>query len=182
MLYLILCVQDIVAAARACWSIIPTAIFGLLQTFLLTTYVRQWYLLNTWLPLFYLPSSCCTWYYVSGTLLLRTEHAEALFPWLYLDSCRPFCSQHMSSNDSCLIHDYHCFTCPAHVVLGTMCPGHCCHGQSMLEHYSHSHIWTPVDLSSQNRCPATIHIFIIHQCHGTPMICILCWSCSAAVL
>jgi len=39
MLYLVLCVRDIVAAAGACQSIIPMAIFGLLQTFLLTTYV-----------------------------------------------------------------------------------------------------------------------------------------------
>jgi len=156
MLYLVLCVRDIVTAAGACWRIIPVAIFRLLQTFLLTTYVWQWYLLNTWLPLFYLPSSCCTWYYVSGTLLLHPEHAEELFLQPYLDSCRPFCSQHMSGNDICLIHDYHCFTCLAHVVLGTMCPGHCCHSQSMLEHYSRGHIWTPVDLSSQNICSATI--------------------------
>jgi len=156
MLYMVLCVGDIVAMAEACWDIIPVAIFGLLQTFLLTTYVQQWYLCNTWLSLFYLPNSCCIWYYVSGTLLLRPEHAEALFLQPYLDSCRPFCSQHMSGNDSCLIHDYHCFTCPAHVVLGTMCPGHCCRSQSMPEHYSHGHIWTPVDLSSQNICPATI--------------------------
>ena len=41
MLYMVLCVWDIVAMARACQSVIPAAIFGLLQTFLLTTYVRQ---------------------------------------------------------------------------------------------------------------------------------------------
>ena len=47
MWHMVLCVQDIVAEAGACWNIIPTAIFGLLQTFLLTTYVWQQYLLNT---------------------------------------------------------------------------------------------------------------------------------------
>jgi len=47
MWHMVLCDQDIVAEARACWKIIPTAIFGLLQTFLLTTYVQQQYLLNT---------------------------------------------------------------------------------------------------------------------------------------
>jgi len=41
MLYLVLCVRDIVTAAGACQRIIPTAIFGLLRTFLLTTYVQQ---------------------------------------------------------------------------------------------------------------------------------------------
>jgi len=41
MLYLALCVWDIVAAAGECQSIIPMAIFGLLRTFLLTTYVQQ---------------------------------------------------------------------------------------------------------------------------------------------
>ena len=41
MLYMVLCVGDIVAMAEACWDIIPAAIFGLLQTFLLTTYVQQ---------------------------------------------------------------------------------------------------------------------------------------------
>ena len=156
MLYLVLCVRDIVSAAGACRSIIPMAIFGLLRTFLLTTSVRQWYLLNTWLPLFYLPSSCCTWYYVSGTLFLRQEHAEELFPQPHLDSCGPFCSQHMSGNDIGLIHDYHCFTCPAHVVLGTMCPEHCCCSRSMLKNYSCGHIWTPMELSAHNICLAMI--------------------------
>ena len=41
MLYLVLCVRDIVAMAGACQRIIPAAIFGLLWTFLLTTYVWQ---------------------------------------------------------------------------------------------------------------------------------------------
>jgi len=41
MLYIILCVQNIVAVAEACWRIIPMAIFALLRTFLLTTYVWQ---------------------------------------------------------------------------------------------------------------------------------------------
>ena len=116
MLYLVLCVWDIVAEAGACQSIIPAAIFGLLRTFLLTTYVWQWYLCNTWLSLFYLPNSCCIWYYVSGTLLLRLEHARALFLWPYLDSCGPFCSQHIFGNDICLIHDY----CQDHVQLRTL--------------------------------------------------------------
>jgi len=40
-LYMILCVRDIVAVAKACQSIIPMAIFALLWTFLLTTYVQQ---------------------------------------------------------------------------------------------------------------------------------------------
>ena len=128
-------------------SIIPVAIFGLLWTFLLIAYVQQQDLHNTWLPLFYLPSSHCTWYYVLGTLLPWLKHAGTLFLWPYLDSCKPFCSQHMFSNDICVIHDYHYFTCPAHVVYDTMCLGHCCSGQSMLKHYSCSHIWTPADLS-----------------------------------
>jgi len=41
MLYMVLCVGDIGAMGEACWDIIPVAIFGLLQTFLLTTYVWQ---------------------------------------------------------------------------------------------------------------------------------------------
>ena len=50
----------------------------------------------------------------------------------------------------CLIHDYHCFTCPGHVGLGTMCPGHCWHGWSMVEHYSCSYIWTPAVMTMSN--------------------------------
>ena len=50
MLYLVLCVWDIVAAARACRSIIPVAIFGLLWTFLLKTYVQQPYFHNPSVP------------------------------------------------------------------------------------------------------------------------------------
>jgi len=46
MLYLVLCVRDIVAAARACRSIIPMAIFGLLWTFLLKTDVQQPYIFS----------------------------------------------------------------------------------------------------------------------------------------
>ena len=40
MLYMILCVWDIVAVARACRSIIPAAIFGLLWTFLLKSHMH----------------------------------------------------------------------------------------------------------------------------------------------
>jgi len=76
----------------------------------------------------------------------------------HLESCGPFCSQHMFGNDICLIHDYHCFTCPAHVVLGTMCPGHCCCGRSMPKHYSCGHIWNPADLSAHNICSAMIFV------------------------
>ena len=63
MLYMVLCVGDIVAIADACQNIIPVAIFGLLQT---------------------------------------------------------ICSQCIFSNNICLIHDCHCFTCPGHVAHGTM--------------------------------------------------------------
>jgi len=108
------------------------------------------YVHNESLPLVCLPRRLCVWLYVSWTLFPWPEGARALFLQPYLDSCGPFCSQHMSGNDICLIHDYHCFTCLAHVVLGTMCLGHCCCGQSMPEHYSRGHIWTPADLSAHN--------------------------------
>jgi len=169
MVYLVLCVWDIVAAARACWSIIPMAIFGLLWTFLLTTYVWQWYLLNTWLSLFYLPRSCCIWYYMSRTMLPWPEHAGPLFPQPYLDSCGPFFSEHMSSNHIFITHQCHgCSSAEAAVVLWL----HLCYDCSCA-------------IAAVVLWPQSFHghtCAMLQSYHGTLMICILCWSCSATVL